>query len=286
MRERVESYLTYLSREEDYSDNTIAAYRNDLNQFCEWLETQGRMGCGWGNIAPEEITAYLFYMREREYAPATIARKMAALKSFFHHLVEHEEILESPTSEVDGPRVKKSTPQALSREKIARLMAEPARLKNAKGLRDHAMLELLYATGMRVSELVNLAVEDVNLQKFSLHCGRGQNERVIPIPVRAAGALSTYLEKGRGQLTSDEEEQTLFLNMRGSKLTRQGLWLIIKQYVEQAGIKGDVTPHTLRHSFAIHHLNEGKELSEVQELLGHANISTTQVYQQGHEEQG
>ncbi|MBA3530474.1 MAG: tyrosine recombinase [Ardenticatenales bacterium] len=284
MRQRIDDYLAHLSQEEDYSENTIAAYRNDLAQFCQWLEEHGRMGCGWENITLEDITNYLFHLREREYAPSTIARKMAALKSYFHHLVEQEEILESPTNDVDGPKVKKYAPQALSRDGVARLMAEAARLKNSKGLRDRAMLELLYATGMRVSELVNLEVNHLNMEQWTLRCGSGQNERVVPVAVRAVGALNDYLEKGRSQLVSGDEQPILFLNMRGNQLTRQGLWLIIKNYVERAGIKAEVTPHTLRHSFAIHRLNDGSELSEVQGLLGHANISTTQVYTHGREE--
>jgi integrase/recombinase XerD len=281
MRERMEAYLTYLIEEEGYSQNTIAAYRNDLGQFIQWMESRDGSVDQWAVIRPEDMLAFLFFLREREYAASTVARKMAALKSFFKYLVECEEILEDPCEDLDTPKVKKNTPQALSRDGVARLIAEPARLKNNKGLRDRAMLELLYATGLRVSELVNLAVGDLDLQQWTLRCGSGQNQRVVPISARAVGALNEYMEQGRGQLVRDEEEQTLFLNMRGGQLTRQGLWLIIKYYVERAGIEGDVTPHTLRHSFAIHRLSEGSELSEVQELLGHANISTTQVYVQG-----
>lgn len=285
MRERIEAYLTYLSDEEKYSANTTAAYRNDLGQFVQWLQEQGYATGGWASITSEHVTEFLFFLREREYAPSTIARKMAAVKSFFHHLVEREEMVDDPTEKVDSPKVKKFAPQALSRDGIVRLMAEPARLKSMKGLRDRAMLELLYSTGLRVSELVNLTVPDVNIEQWTVRCGTGANARVIPVSPRAMGALTEYLEKGRAELARPEDGM-LFVNMRGGQLTRQGLWLIIKHYVEQAGIKVQVTPHTLRHSFAIHRLKEGSEMSELQELLGHANISTTQAYNQAREDNG
>lgn len=286
MQERIESYLTYLSQEEAYSGNTIAAYRNDLGQFFQWMMEQPQAPAFWEYVTTDQATRYLFHLREREYAASTVARKMAALKSFFQYLVEQEAIVENPCADIDAPKVKKYAPQALSRDGVARLMAEPARLKNTKGLRDRAMLEMLYATGLRVSELVNLVVDDLNLTQWTVRCGSGGNERIVPISARACGALNEYLERGRTELARNEQQRTLFLNMRGSRLTRQGLWLIIKHYVEEAGIKADVTPHTLRHSFAIHRLKEGSELSEVQELLGHANISTTQVYTQGREDRG
>lgn len=286
MQERIDHYLTYLSQEEAYSGNTIAAYRNDLGQFFQWLMEQPQAPAFWEYVATDLVTRYLFHLRDREYATSTVARKMAALKSFFQYLVEQEAIVENPCADIDAPKVKKYAPQALSRDGVARLMAEPARLKNTKGLRDRAMLEMLYATGLRVSELVNLVVDDLNVTQWTVRCGSGSNERIVPIAARACGALNEYLERGRRELARDEQQRTLFLNMRGSRLTRQGLWLIIKHYVEEAGIQADVTPHTLRHSFAIHRLKEGSELSEVQELLGHANISTTQVYTQGREERG
>ncbi|HEX8684379.1 MAG TPA: tyrosine-type recombinase/integrase [Ardenticatenaceae bacterium] len=284
MRERIDEYLTYLSEEEKYSANTTAAYRNDLSQFFEWLQEQGYTQSGWASVGPEQMTEFLFYLREREYAPSTIARKMAAIKSYFHHLVEREEIVEDPTENVDSPKVKKFAPQALSRDGIVRLMTEAARVKNLKGLRDRAMLELLYSTGLRVSELVNLTIADVSVAQWTVRCGTGANARVVPVSPRAMGALTEYLEEGRVGLAREGDE-VLFVNMRGGRLTRQGLWLIIKHYVQQAGIKVQVTPHTLRHSFAIHRLKEGSELSELQELLGHANISTTQAYNQGRDDQ-
>ncbi len=287
MRTRIEEYLTFLLEEEKYSSNTVAAYRNDLVQFVQWLDEQGRTPASWGGIQSDDISEFLFFLRAREYAPSTIARKMAAVKSFCKHLVEREEMTTNPTEDVDSPRVQKQSPEGLSRESITRLMAAPASLKNTKGVRDRAMLELLYGTGLRVSELVNLGVDDLDQERWTIRCGKGASARTVPVSVRAMGALNDYLtqDNGRVSLAADGEEASLFLNMRGGQLTRQGLWLIIKHYVEQAGIEEDVTPHTLRHAFAIHHLREStgrveERLVELQELLGHANISTTQIYLQ------
>lgn len=283
MRDRVERYLVYLRDEEDYSDNTTAAYRNDLTQFVQWYEGQHNGSSGWVVVRSVDMADYLVYLLSLEYVPSTVARKMAALKSFFKHLVEAEELLDNPAADVGSPRVEKEAPHALSRDGVQRLMDAPTQYRNPKGFRDAAMLELLYATGMRVSELVGLQVDDYQREQAMLRCGTGHHQRIVPINQRALSALQQYLDSGRTSLIRTEEEPMMFLNMRGEKLTRQGLWLIIKQYVEMAGVKGDVTPHTLRHSFAIHRIREGVELTEMKELLGHANISTTQVYTQGKE---
>lgn len=282
MYNRIEAFLEHLRVSEKYSENTIGAYRNDLGQFLSFVEGSGVIG--WDAIRRETIVNFLFYLRDREYASSTVARKMAAVKSFFHHLVSTGEIQDDPTATVDSPRVKKYAPKALSMEEVLSLLAEPAKDRSAKGLRDRAMMELLYATGLRVSELVGLQLSDVNLASGTLRCrGPRNTERILPIAPRALEALRLYLDRGRLQLAREPGEQTLFLNMRGGRLTRQGLWLIIRYYVEQAGITVPVTPHTLRHSFAMHQLRDGAELSEVQELLGHANLSTTQIYAQAQE---
>ncbi|MCZ7572142.1 MAG: tyrosine recombinase [Ardenticatenaceae bacterium] len=283
MYDRVDTFLEYLRYEENYSENTIGAYRNDLSQFLSFIETTGLDR--WDAIKRETIVNFLFHLRDREYASSTVARKMAAVKSFFHHLVQAGEIHDDPTATVDSPKVKKYAPKALTMEEVINLLAEPAKDCSVKGMRDRAMMELLYATGLRVSELVGLQVGDMNLASATLRCrGPRHSERILPIAPRALEALRVYLDRGRIQLLRDSNEQTLFLNMRGGRLTRQGLWLIIRYYVEQAGITAQVTPHTLRHSFAMHQLREGAELSEVQELLGHANISTTQVYAQAQQD--
>ncbi|MFB0546146.1 MAG: site-specific tyrosine recombinase XerD [Anaerolineae bacterium] len=281
MQEKIRDFLTFLTVEKNYSQNTIAAYRNDLSQFITFLRERMPSVTAWIEVSKEIILSFVLYLKEREYTSSTVARKVAAIKSFFHYLVASDYLKDDPTATLDSPRVSKHLPKAISPEDIGRLLAAPAERSTPKALRDKALLEVLYATGMRVSELVSLNVDDVNLASNNVRClGRGAKERIIPIYEEVAEALQTYLNRGRIQLLRDPNEGALFLNLRGQRLTRQGLWLIIKLYAEQVGITSDVTPHTLRHSFATHMLNDGVGLQEVQKLLGHANISTTQVYTQ------
>jgi integrase/recombinase XerD len=284
MQEKIQDFLHFLDSEKGYADNTIAAYRNDLTQFLRYLEGQNEDSrqSTWAEIDKDTIIKYILNLKEREYTSSTVARKVAAIKSFFHYLMAEGDVKDDPTATLDSPKVKKRLPKAISREDIERLLTAPAKGASAKSQRDHALLELLYASGMRVTELVSLDVDDMDLASRSVRV-RGKKasskERVIPIGDRALDALQTYLNKGRMQLVRDPEERALFLNHRGQRLTRQGLWLIIKHYVDEVGISEDVTPHTLRHSFAAHKLSQGKSLQDIQKLLGHANISTTQVYQ-------
>ena len=279
---RIDEFLTYLSAEKGCSENTISAYRVDLNQFKEYLQRRysGEEDELWNRVEKNDIISYIMYLKgDREYAAATSARKVAAIRSFFHFLVAEGFIRDDPTATLDSLRVKKHLPKPMSVEQVDRLLAESAKLTTPKGLRDQAILELLYATGMRVSELVSLKVDDVNLASASVRCwGKGSKERVIPIHQQAVSSLRDYLEKARAHFVKDADENTLFLNMRGRPLTRQGLWLIFKLYVEKAGLPPDATPHTLRHSFATHMLDRNADLINVQKLLGHTSISTTQVY--------
>jgi integrase/recombinase XerD len=284
MQTQIQDFLNFLDIEKGYADNTIAAYRNDLTQFLRYLEEQNEDSdqLTWADVDKDTIVNYVLNLKEREYTSSTVARKVAAIKSFFHYLMAERIILDDPTATLDSPKVKKRLPKAISREDIEQLLAAPAGGASAKSQRDHALLELLYASGMRVTELVSLNVDDVNLASGSVRV-RGKKasskERIIPVGDRALEALQIYVNKGRMQLMRDPEERALFLNHRGQRLTRQGLWLIIKHYVDEVGVSEDVTPHTLRHSFAAHKLSQGKSLQDIQKLLGHANISTTQVYQ-------
>jgi integrase/recombinase XerD len=284
MQEKIEDFLTFLETEKGYADNTIAAYRNDLTQFSRNMGERlaDPSQATWVEVGKDAIVGYILNLKEREYTSSTVARKVAAIKSFFHYLVAEGVVKADPTATLDSPKVKKRLPKAISRDDIGRLLAAPAKGTSAKSQRDHALLELLYASGMRVTELVSLDIDDVNPVSGSVRV-RGKKtsskERVIPIGDHALEALQLYLDKGRLQLMRGPEERALFLNHRGQRLTRQGLWLIIKHYVDEVGIAQDVTPHTLRHSFAAHKLSQGKSLQDIQKLLGHANISTTQVYQ-------
>jgi len=277
MRDAIEAFLQFLELEKGYSGNTLAAYRNDLEQFAQAMEEEGISS--WEQVNQDVIIDYIISLREREYASSTVARKIAALKSFFHFLAAEEMISDDPTLNLDSPKVKKRLPVTLSYEEVERLLDAP-KGSSPKAIRDKALLELLYATGMRVTELVSLDLEDINLASATVRVrqGKGSKERIIPIHSRAVEALREYLAKARRMLLKSPDERALFLNHRGERLTRQGLWLIIKQYVREAGIKTEVTPHTLRHSFATHLLNGKADLRHVQELLGHANISTTQIY--------
>ena len=283
MEQNTKDFLSCLKVEKGYSNNTIVAYKNDLAQFHRWLgESVEPALKSWEDITKRMLLSYVLYLKtDREYATATVARKIAAIKSFFHYLIGEGVIEENPTATLDSPKVRKYLPKAISQEDVDTLLSAPARHPGPRSLRDSAILEVLYASGMRVSELVTLNVGDVNLASANVRCvGKANKERIIPIYPQAARAIEKYVTEGRIQLLRDSTEKALFLNHRGGRLTRQGLWLIIKRYVEEAGISVPVTPHTLRHSFATHMLSGGADLQDVQALLGHASISTTQIYKQ------
>ena len=283
MQEQINQFLDYLKNERGYSKNTLAAYENDLNQFLVFLQQlpPDRRPRGWDNVTRDHIVSYILEMKEREYASSTIARKVAAVKSFFKFLEEDGLIKINPAKDLETPRAEKHLPATISKEDVDRLLAAPVG-DSPSAMRDRAMLELLYATGLRVSELVHLDVTDVDLDAMSVRCVRkGNKEQILPIYDRAGGVLADYITHGRPKLLGEHnDEPALFLNRRGTRLTRQGLWLIIKHYVQEADISENVTPHTLRHSFATHMLRGGADLRDVQEMLGHANISTTQIYTQ------
>lgn len=280
MNEQVQMFLDHISVEKGYSENTLSAYRNDLSQFVSFLDQRV---ADWGEVDQDLIMEYIMYMKgDQEYASSSVARKVAAIKSFFHFLADRKVIEDDPTATLDSPKVRKRLPKAISQSDIERLLMEPAKDKSAKAVRDRALLELLYATGLRVTELVSLDVDDVNLASGTVRVvhPKDKHERLVPIHQRAIGPLQEYLEQARVQLLHDPEERALFLNHRGQRLTRQGLWLIVKYYVREVGIRDEVTPHTLRHTFAAHLLDKKADLEYVQELLGHVSISTTQVYTQ------
>jgi len=277
MRTQIEEFLHFLAVEKGYSKHTVAAYRNDLTQFLTYLA--GEIISSWQAVGRVHILNYILYLKEREYASSTVARKVAAVKSFFHFLVADGVLQDDPTAAVDSPPVDKHLPRPLSPEEMTRLLAETAKSNTPKALRDWALLELMYATGMRASEVTGLDMDAVDLGAGTVRClGKGNKERILPLYERAREALSAYLENGRARLLQGREATALFVNHRGRPLTRQGLWLIVKKYAAAAGIEREVTPHTFRHSFATHMLDGGAGLRELQQLLGHASISSTQVY--------
>ena len=280
MRQDINSFLTFLSVEKGSSGNTVAAYRNDLQQLADFIGTIPGSD-GWASVARSAIQDFILDLKQRGYTETSVARKVAATRSFFAFLSAEGMIADNPTEGLTSPRVGKTLPKAISHNEVDELLEQPARRNTPEAKRDRAMLELLYATGMRVTELVSLDVSSVTADEnnpFVRCMGKGAKERTIPIHDQAFEALTDYLDEGRPVLIRGKVEPALFLNRRGDRLTRQGFWLILKGYARAANLGEDVTPHTLRHSFATHMLRGGMPLRNVQEMLGHANISTTQVY--------
>lgn len=282
LKEEINSFLNYLTVEKGFSDNTVAAYRNDLSGLVKFLEEEAsQQGSppSWQNFGRPAMLSYLLDLNQRSYAPTTRARKVAAARSFFKFLMAEGIIKEDPTQNVKSPSVGRSLPKPISERQVMLLLEQPAKRSTPEAKRDAAMLQLLYASGMRVSELVSLNLEDVNTEGGDVRClGKGHKERIIPIHKQATTAIDEYVTEARPRLVRNAGEKALFLNRRGDRLTRQGFWQILKEYAKSAGLEVEVTPHTLRHSFATHMLSGGADLRAVQELLGHANISTTQVY--------
>ncbi len=302
MQDKVDDFLKVLESERGFSVNTIFAYRNDLSQFLSFLqgdaEAQPRVQqseteeepdlmalpavAAWSDLTDQHLTSYMLNLRGRQYASSTVARKMAAIKSFFNYLIQEGHLRGDPAARMSSPKVDKYTPRSISTDEVERLLAQPVKDAATQGdrpetSRDRAMLEALYSTGMRVSELVALDTDDVDLDANHLCCAsRTLRERRVPLRQTAIEAIVHYLDNARPRLVL-REEHALFLNHRGNRLTRQGFWLILKSYANKADI-GDITPHTLRHTFATHALRSGANLRDVQLLLGHVSISTTQVY--------
>jgi len=282
VKEDIENFLNYLAVEKGFSENTVVAYRNDLYQLASFVEeeaTKGDFIPSWAGFSRQLMLSYLLNLKERNYAATTVARKVAAAKSFFSFMVAEGNMKDNPTQNVGSPKVGRSLPKPISISQVRLLLEQPAKLSSLEAKRDRAMLELLYATGMRVSELVSLNLGDVDTENGFVRCfGKGHKERLIPIYEQVALAVEEYIKETRSQLVHSPDEKALFLNLRGDRLTRQGFWQILKGYAKSANLGAEITPHTLRHSFATHMLSGGADLRSVQELLGHANISTTQVY--------
>jgi integrase/recombinase XerD len=282
LNEDIESFLNYLSVEKGYSENTIAAYRNDLSDLSEFTRTEAARKNtipAWENFGRQGVLSYLIKLKEKNYASTTVARKVAATKSFFGFMIAEGKLKDNPIQNIGSPHIGKSLPKPLSIAEVRLLLEQPDKLNTLEGKRDKAMLELLYASGMRVSELVALNLDDVNTSDGFVRCfGKGRKERLIPIYERAGQYVHDYIKEIRSKLSHNKSENALFLNPRGERISRQGFWQKLKDYARSANLGNKVSPHTLRHSFATHMLSGGANLRSVQELLGHANISTTQIY--------
>jgi integrase/recombinase XerD len=283
MIEAIESFLHYLAVEKGYSEHTISAYRNDLKGLAEFTRSEAsKQGAtpSWANLNRQNMLSYMLNLKERGYVATTIARKVAAGRSFFSFMVSEGNIKTDPTENMSSPSVGKALPKPIPINQVRLLLEQPAKLSTSEAKRDRAMLELLYASGMRISELVALNPGDVNTEgDYFVRClGKGRKERIIPLYEQVATVVKKYVDEDRPKLAHGRKETALFLNARGQRLTRQGFWQKLKEYVKSAGLSPKISPHTLRHSFATHMLSGGADLRSVQELLGHANISTTQVY--------
>ncbi len=285
MEKAIEEFLQHLVVERGFSQNTLDAYRNDLGQFTEFLKDRLPAGGSgydlWRQVDLDLLNDYLSDLRDRRgYRDTTTARKIAAIKSFFTFLAQNGVIEEVPTESLGSLRVGRSLPKYLTEDEVDRLLQEADKSDSAEGQRDATILELLYATGLRVSELVSLNIQDVDFEESYIRCwGKGSKERIVYAHGKALDGLQDYVSTSRkSMLGSKKEETALFVNHRGERLTRQWVWNILKIYRKRAGISRKITPHTLRHSFATHLLQKGASLRHVQELLGHSSISTTQVY--------
>lgn len=274
MEKDIDAFLHHLAEEKGYSQNTLAAYRNDLGQLLTFIQAEKAKG----TIRSSEglVKGYLLNLSEKGYATATVARKVASAKSLFKFMVDHGRLSENPTQNLISPHVRKHPPKLVSSSEYQHLLAEPAKLSTPEAKRDRVMLELLYATGLRVSELVSLNVQDVDFQHSCVRC----SGRRIPLDPYVAQLVADFIKDARFDLLYDEREGTLFLNRRGKRLTRQGFWQIVTNYARKASLSGRVTPHALRHSFAVHKLRAGADLQSVQQLLGHAYVSSTRIYKQ------
>ncbi|WP_353892339.1 site-specific tyrosine recombinase XerD [Proteinivorax hydrogeniformans] len=276
MKEQVYDYLDYLKVERGLADNTLESYKRDLNKFMSFLDKQGFSS--WQDITRQQIISYLLELQTLGLASSTVSRNLASIRSFFSYLNFENLLQKDPASDLDSPKIDKKLPKVISTEEVESLLNQPD-LKEKSGIRDRAMLELLYATGLRVSEMISLDINDVNLDLGFLRCfGKGSKERIVPLGKLAIEYLSTYINTARGKMIKNINQEALFVNFHGNRLTRQGFWKILKKYAKKGNIHADITPHTLRHSFATHLLENGADLRSVQEMLGHADISTTQVY--------
>ena len=276
MEREIESFISYLRNVKKTSLNTEMSYRRDLTKMRIYLEITAASPAV-NEITEENLKKYMAYMERRKYKASTISRNVASMKAFFHYLLKSGMIQKDISDCLRAPKVERSAPDILTEEEVERLLGGPSG-DSDKEIRDSAMLELLYATGIRVSELIGLRISDVNMHMGFLICREGNRERMIPFGSQAREALQRYLCRAREHMVTNEARDVLFVNCQGAPMSRQGFWKIVKYYAKKAGISKDITPHTLRHTFAAHLVEGGTDLKSVQEMLGHSDISTTHMY--------
>lgn len=276
MEKQIKLFLEFLQNEKKLSDNTLQSYKRDIIQYQNYIEENQ---INYTKVSKEDIKTYLNYLKKVGKKSSTISRNLASVRSFYQFLIRNRKIKNDPTEDVQSPKVEKRIPSVLTAQEVELLLEQPKDV-DLKGTRDKAMLEFAYATGMRVTEIINLNIENVNIEEGYVICRTGAKQRNIPLGSLSLSALKEYIEDARPILIKNEREKALFVNVNGKRLTRQGFWKIVKYYKEQAHITKDITPHVLRHSFATHLLQNGADLKAIQTMLGHSDISSTQVYMQ------
>ena len=280
MEEQLNLFFGFLENEKKVSVNTLQSYKRDLKQFEKYLEISEEK---YKDLTDEGIKDYIKYMQEEGKKPSTISRGLASIRSFYQYEAKNKVVEKDPTEGIQSPKIEKRVPSVLTSNEVALLLDQPKNV-DLKGTRDKAMLEFAYATGMRVTEIISLNVDDINLETGYATCKNGKKERTVPIGEMSLKALKDYMLNARQTMIKDDNEKALFVNVNGQRLTRQGFWKIIKYYKEQAHIDKDITPHVLRHSFATHLLQNGADLKSIQTMLGHSDILSTQIYMQFQDE--
>lgn len=275
MEKAIESFILYLHNVKRTSNNTEMSYRRDLEKVRRFMEEKGIHEVS--EVTAEDLKAYVSYLEELNFKAATVSRNIASIKAFYQYMYKEKMVNEDISGVLKAPKIEKKIPEILSMEEVIRLLEQPSG-NSPKEIRDKAMFELLYATGIRVTELITLKLSDLNLQMGFIICRDSNKERMIPFGAESRKALIRYIEQARGSMIDNPSSEYLFANCSGQPMSRQGFWKLIKFYTKKAGITSDITPHTLRHSFAAHLVENGADLKSVQEMLGHSDISTTQMY--------
>lgn len=276
MEKQIKLFLEFLQNDKKLSDNTLQSYRRDIVQFEDYIKDND---LNYLKLTEDDIKNYFTHLNDIGKKNSTISRNLSTIRSFYQYLIKTKKIAKDPTSNLQSPKIEKRVPSVLSSEEVELLLDQPKDI-DLKGTRDKAMLEFAYATGMKVTEIIDLNIKDVDFTNNTVTCNSGKKSRTIPLGALAEKALKEYVDQARPILIKDDETEALFVNLNGSRLTRQGFWKIVKYYKEQAHIDKDITPHVLRHSFATHLLENGADLKSIQAMLGHSDISSTQVYAQ------
>ena len=280
MEKQINNFLEFLQKDKKLTDNTLQSYKRDISQYENYIE---KNNLDYANVDEDAIKGYLTYLQENGKKTSTVSRNLASIRSFYQYSVRVKNIKKDPTENVQSPKIEKRIPNVLSTKEVELLLEQPEDT-DLKGIRDKAMLEFAYATGMRVTEIISLDIKDVNVKEGYVICKTGTKQRTIPLGELSIKALKNYVDESRPYLIKSDDEPSLFVNINGKRLTRQGFWKIVKFYKEQAHIDKEITPGVLRHSFATHLLQNGADLKAIQTMLGHSDISSTQVYMQFQDE--